>query len=107
DINAKFMLEALPPGTTYVRLTPPGGADPVFFDNVTDIDRATKIVLKEDDAFNVEFRSQPSIHPTFSISGVAINPYNVLGALNQSVSTFVLARQDPTLLDPPYTIVQN
>jgi hypothetical protein len=107
DITAKFALENLPPGPTYVRLTLPGRADPIFFDNVTDIDRATKITLKEDDRVYVEFRSQPSNHQTFSISGVAINPYNPTGAVNQSVSTFVLARQEATPLDPPYTIVQN
>jgi hypothetical protein len=107
DRNGLYTLRPLPPGDTYLRVTP-RNSDPVFHPAaVAEIERASKFLVKEAEVAFIDFQIQPKKRMTFSISGTAFNGFNPSPTTDRSASAFLLARRDPAKLDPPYTILQN
>ena len=100
-----FTLQWLPPGEYFVRISPPEAA-PVFFGNVTETERAVKIDLAEGESREIDFRPQYRPRQRFSITGTAVNTYDPSSS-DRSVETFLLARRDPTVLDPAFTTIRN
>jgi hypothetical protein len=104
----------LPPGETYFRMTPRDSRtsprdvlDSVFYDNVTEVQRASKVVLIEGAEAYLEFITPQARRPLFQISGTANNAYGPPNSTDRSATGFLLARRDATVLDPPYTTLPH
>ena len=106
----EFRLQWLPPGEWYIGAKPPNQPD-TFFRDVADASLATKIVAREGETTNIEI-NLPSVAANLAprVSGSAVNPYgpqNSVGAVDYSVSTFLVVPRNPSVADEPYQRFSN
>ena len=105
DLRGDFLLQWVAPGDVYV------GAQGMFFKDVVQTDMATKIVVKEGETVAIDLNiQQAALNQPRKVSGSALNAYappNAVGIVDFSVSTFLVAPRNPSVLDEPYTRFTN